>query len=71
MLYKGRIDLLFFSITFCISMVAFAMMFFVQLGPVMEGFSSIPSCFITLMRALFGDFDLDEIINNCTPPLHS
>ena len=39
-------------------------MFYVQLGPVMEGFNDQLASFISLARALFGDFDIDEILNN-------
>ena len=57
-------DLLFFGITFVISMLAFSMMLFVQLGPVMQGYMNQIPAFISLFRALFGDFDIDEIQNN-------
>ena len=39
-------------------------MLYVQLGHVMEGFVTQTSSFISLFRALFGDFDIDEIMNN-------
>ena len=45
-------------------MFAFSVMFYVQLGPVMEGFNDQLASFISLARALFGDFDIDEIMNN-------
>ena len=45
-------------------MLAFSNMFYVQLGPVMEGFNDQLASFISLARALFGDFDIDEILNN-------
>ena len=57
-------DLLFFGVTFIISMMAFSMMLYVQLGHVMEGFVTQTASFISLFRALFGDFDIDEIMNN-------
>merc|ERR1719198_2596744 len=63
-LSKGLADLIFFGLVFGISMFAFAMMFYVQLGPVMEGFNDQLASFISLARALFGDFDIDEIMNN-------
>ena len=63
-LSKGLMDLLFFGLVFGISMFAFAMMFYVQLGPVMEDFNDQPASFISLARALFGDFDVPEILNN-------
>ena len=36
-LSKGLADLVFFGLVFGISMFAFSVMFYVQLGPVMEG----------------------------------
>jgi len=57
-------DLFFFGITFIISMLAFSMMLFVQLGPMMESYIDQIPAFIALFRALFGDFDIDEILNN-------
>jgi len=63
-LSKGLADLIFFGLVFGISMFAFSVMFYVQLGPVMEGFNDQLASFISLARALFGDFDIDEIMNN-------
>jgi hypothetical protein len=63
-LSKGLADLVFFGLVFGISMFAFSVMFYVQLGPVMEGFNDQLASFISLARALFGDFDIDEILNN-------
>lgn len=63
-LSKGKMDLLFFGLVFGISMMAFSMMFYVQLGPVMEDFNDQIASFLSLARALFGDFDIDEIMNN-------
>jgi len=57
-------DLVFFSTVFFISILAFSNMFFVQLGPVMEGYWSQLAAIVTLVRALFGDFDIDDILNN-------
>jgi hypothetical protein len=47
-----------------IDAVAFSMMFYVTLGPVMSEYSSQVASIVALCRALFGDFDIDEIINN-------
>jgi len=58
------IDLVLFLFTFIISMLAFSMMLSVQLGPVMEGYRDQIPAFISLFRALFGDFDIDEIMDN-------
>ena len=40
------------------------MAFHAQLGPVMEGFNDQVASFVSLARALFGDFDIDDIMNN-------
>ena len=63
-LRKCALDLLFFGGTFIISMLAFSMMLYVQLGPVMLHFHDQFGAFIALFRALFGDFDIDEILDN-------
>jgi len=50
---------------------AFANVLFIQLGPNMAEFASPLNSFVTLGRALFGDFDLDLIIDNspdCASP---
>ena len=63
-LAKGCYDLLFFGIIFAISMFAFCMLFFIQLGSFMDDFYSQTSSFSALAKALFGDFPFDEIIDN-------
>jgi len=70
-LRKCAVDLLFFGITFVISMLAFSMMLYVQLGPFMEGYWDQIPAFISLFRALFGDFDIDEIMNNSSGYLNA
>jgi len=52
-------------------MMAFSMMLYVQLGHVMEGFVTQTASFISLFRALFGDFDIDEIMNNSSGYLNT
>merc|ERR1719310_1537927 len=47
-LYKGVMDLFFFGLVFIITLGAFAMMFYVQLGPNMEGYNDQISSFISL-----------------------
>merc|ERR1719487_2226002 len=59
-LAKGCYDLLFFAI----SMFAFCMLFYIQLGSFMDDFYSQPSSMIALAKALFGDFPFEEIIDN-------
>merc|ERR1719353_2484051 len=63
-LAKGCYDLLFFGIIFAISMFAFCMLFYIQLGSFMDDFYSVPSSLIALAKALFGDFPFEEIIDN-------
>lgn len=58
------VDLIFFGMSFIVSMLAFSMMLYVQLGPVMNDFFTQQASFISLFRALFGDFDVDEIMDN-------
>lgn len=70
-LRKCLVDMVFFSIAFAISMLAFSMMLFVQLGPVMEGYRDQIPAFISLFRALFGDYDIDEIMNNSSGYLNT
>merc|ERR1719331_2618286 len=70
-LSKGLADLTFFGIVFIISMMAFCMMFYVQLGSVMEDFNDQPASFISLAPALFGDFDIDDIMNNSSGYLNA
>ena len=63
-LRKAGPDLLFFAFVFIMSMVAFGMMFYVQLGPVMGNYNTQIGSLLSLARALFGDFDIDDILNN-------
>ena len=63
-LYKARVELLFFTFVFVISMLAFSQLFYVQLGPVMEQFNTQQGALISLVRSLFGDFDIDAILSN-------
>ena len=63
-LKKCVIDLMFFGVTFVISMLAFSMMLFIQLGPMMEDYLDQFPSFLALFRALFGDFDIQEILDN-------
>jgi len=63
-LKKALPDLVFFGIVFLISMLAFSTMFFIQLGPFLVDYSSQEAALIGLGRALFGDFDIDEIMDN-------
>merc|ERR1719454_2152023 len=65
------IDLLFFGVVFVISLAAFSMMLYVQLGPVMEDYYDNLPAAISLVRALFGDFDIDEIMDNSSGYLNA
>ena len=61
---KALPDLVFHSSVFVISMIAFSTCFFIQLGPVMQEFYEPSTAFLSLGRALFGDFDILEILEN-------
>merc|ERR1719197_1505649 len=63
-LSKGCYDLVFFGIIFGVSMFAFCMLFYIQLGSFMDDFFSQTSSVIALAKALFGDFPFEEIIDN-------
>ena len=63
-LKKALPDLVFFGFIFTVSMLAFSTLFYVQLGPVMIEYSTNFGAFISLSRALFGDFDIEEILSN-------
>ena len=70
-LRQCAVDLLFFGVTFVISMLAFSMMLYVQIGPQMEGYRDQFPAFISLFRALFGDFDIQEILDNSSGYLNT
>ena len=63
-LKKALPDMVFFGAIFFISMVAFSTLFYIQLGPSIIDFSTQVGSFIALARALFGDFDIDEVLEN-------
>ena len=62
-LSHGLADLLMFFVFFCWSIISFSQLFFMQLGPYMEGYATLLRSMITLARALFGDFDMESVIN--------
>ena len=57
-------DLLLFGVVFVWSIVSFAQLFYMQLGPYMRGYSSQTLAILTLARALFGDFDIEAVIDS-------
>ena len=61
---KGATDLFFFGIIFFISVFAFTMLLFIQLGTFMDDFTSQEIALLGLVRALFGDFSFEEIMDN-------
>lgn len=63
-LAKGCYDLAFFGLIFGVSMFAFCMLFYIQLGSFMDDFYSQTASVIALAKALFGDFPFEEIIDN-------
>ena len=70
-LRKCALDLLFFGIVFIISMLSFSTMLYVQLGPVMDDYYDQLASFISLFRALFGDFDIELIMVNSSGYLNA
>ena len=63
-LAKGAADLVFFGAVFIISMFAFCMLFYLQLGSAVDNYYSQVYSMISLTRALFGDFNFEEILEN-------
>jgi len=63
-LMVAAMDLLFFGVTFGISLVAFADCFYVNLGSNIDTYYSFMRSIISLLRSLFGDFDIEEIDDN-------
>jgi len=70
-LKKAAIDIAFFGIVFIIAMLAFSMMLHIQLGPVMMEYAAQLPAFLALLRALFGDFDIDDILDNSSGYLNA
>mmetsp|Transcript_6166 Transcript_6166/g.10351 ORF Transcript_6166/g.10351 Transcript_6166/m.10351 type:complete len:764 (+) Transcript_6166:170-2461(+) len=70
-LRKCAMDLLFFGVVFVISMLSFSTMLYIQIGPVMEAYWGQIPAVISLFRALFGDFDIQEIMNNSSGYLNA
>jgi len=63
-LSHGLSDLAMFTLFFCFTIYAFAQMFYIQLGPYLDDYNDITSSFVSLFRSLFGDFDIDAIMDN-------
>ena len=57
-------DLLLFGVVFAWSIAAFAQLFYMQLGPYMRVYASQTMAITTLARALFGDFDIEAVIDS-------
>ena len=63
-LRRTIVELAFFGIVFFTSVMSFSTMLYVQVGPFIEEYGTQVASVISLIRALFGDFDMDEIMNN-------
>lgn len=63
-LRKALPDLVFFGITFFLSLFAFSTMFYIQLGPFINDYATQVGAVVATSRALFGDFDIDEVMDN-------
>jgi hypothetical protein len=70
-LCNASLDLAVFLATFVLSMLAFANAFFVMMGPTMSEYYSPAKALHSLVRALFGDFNIDKIDNNSQSNLNS
>ena len=53
-----------FMIFFVWSILSFSQLFWMQLGPYILGYSSQLLALITLLRSLFGDFDVDLVMDS-------
>jgi len=70
-LSHGLADLLMFTIFFSYTIFAFAQMFYIQLGPLLDNYNDLTSSFFSLFRALFGDFDIALIMDNSSNYLNA
>ena len=57
-------ELVFHSTVFALSLFAFSTMFYLTLGPSMDAFWTPTASFVSLSRALFGDFDIESIMEH-------
>lgn len=64
MLKRALPELVFHSTVFALSLFAFSTMFYLTLGPSMDAFWTPTASFISLSRALFGDFDIESIMEH-------
>ena len=55
-------DLIFFGMVISITVLAFSNMLYIQLGPFMMGYSDQMTAIVTLLRAVFNDFDIDAVM---------
>ena len=64
MLKRALPELVFHSTVFALSLFAFSTMFYLTLGPSMDAFWTPTASFVSLSRALFGDFDIESIMEH-------
>jgi hypothetical protein len=69
-LAQARYRLFLFAIVFCCVLYASAACFTIILGPKMVEFVNVTRSMITLVRALFGDFDFLRIVDYCGTNLY-
>jgi hypothetical protein len=60
-LSNAATDMSFFCITFGISLIAFAELFYLVCGYNLAGYSTLNRALMSMIRGLFGDFDFDEL----------
>ena len=58
------IDLVFFGVVFMNCILAFSFCLYEAIGHVVDAYYDSFASLISLVRALFGDFDVDEVFNN-------
>ena len=63
-LSHGLGDLAFFTVFFFFTIFAFGQLFFIQLGPIDESYLAQFDASFSLFRALFGDFDIQLIMDS-------
>ena len=71
MLKKALPDLFTFAGVFMISVLAFSSIFHLVLGSVMVEYNDKFASFVSLGRALFGDFDINEVLENSPSYMNS
>jgi hypothetical protein len=70
-IYIASDELFYFTITLAITIFAFGLLMYTYCGSKILRYSSLDHSLISLVRALFGDFDVDEIDDNSVDTVNS